>query len=143
MAREVSDLTIDETGSAARHAWGDWGADMDSYYASAVFAGTAGGSIDGHYDDRSTSEFVRSLSRHAESSHYRSEQATRTSSSISIGEVNSRTRIEGESEEHFESAARVFSNPNRCHAVSFFFHRINRLQTIKFQLIAVERNIRD
>jgi hypothetical protein len=143
VAREMSDLTVTETGSASSHSWGDWGADMDSYYGSVIFAGGAGGSIDGHYDDQSTSEFMRTLKSHAESSHYRSEMATRTSSSVSIGEVTSRTHTEGESEDHFESASRVFSNPNRCHAVTFFFYRIHREMTIKFSLVAIERRVKD
>jgi hypothetical protein len=142
-AREMSDLTVTEKGSASSHSWGDWGADMDSYYGSAIFAGGAGGSIEGHYDDQSTSKFTQSLKSHAESSHYRAEMATRTSSSISIGEVSSRTHTEGESEDHFESASRIFSNPNRCHAVTFFFYRINREMTIKFTLVAIERRVND
>jgi hypothetical protein len=142
-AREMSDLTITESGKASSHSWGDWGADMDSYYGSVVFAGGAGGSIDGHYDDHSTNKFTQSLKSHAESSHYRAEMATRTSSSISIGEVSSRTHTEGESEDHFESASRIFSNPNRCHAVTFFFYRISREMTIKFTLVAIERRVKD
>lgn len=142
-AREMSDLTITETGAGSSHIWGDWGADLDSYYASAIFAGTAGGSIEGHYDDQSTFEFLKSLKSHAENSHYRSEMATRTSSAISIGEVASRTHAEGQSEDHFESSSRVFSNPNRCHAVTFYFYRIHRLQTIKVVLVAIERRIKD
>ena len=116
---------------------------MDSQYVSIGFAGAGGGSIDGHYDDESTKSFLQSLKSHAESAHFRSEIATRTSSSISVGEVSSRTHIESESEDHFESASRVFSNPNRCHAVTFFFYRIHREQTLKVSLVAVERRVKD
>jgi hypothetical protein len=143
VGREMSDLNVTESGNSSSHAWGDWGADMDSYYASAIFAGTAGGSIEGHYDDQSTHEFLRSLRSHAESAHYRSEMATRTSSSISVGEVTSRTHTEGESEDHFESASRIFANPNRCHAITFFFWRIYREQVIKFTLVTIERRVKD
>jgi hypothetical protein len=69
--------------------------------------------------------------------------ATKTTSAISIGEVTSRTHTEGESEDHFESASRVFSNPNKCHAVTFFFYRIHREMTIKFTLVAIERRVKD
>jgi hypothetical protein len=143
VGREMSDLTITEQGNSSSHAWGDWGAEMDSSYATVIFAGAAGGSIEGQYDDQSTREFMRSLKSHAESSHYRSEMVTRTSSSISIGEVSSRTHISGESEDHFESSSRTFANPNRCHAVSFFFYRISREQTIKFSLVRIERRVKD
>jgi len=143
MGREMSDLTITKQGESSSHSWGDWGADMDSQYVSIGFAGAGGGSIDGHYDDQSTKSFLQSLKSHAESAHFRSEIATRTSSSISVGEVSSRTHIESESEDHFESASRVFSNPNRCHAVTFFFYRIHREQTLKVSLVAVERRVKD
>lgn len=143
VARDMSDLTIAEAGSSSSHSWGDWSAEMDTYYYTAILAGGAGGTIEGDYDDQSTREFMRSLKSHAESSHYRAEMATRTSSSVSIGEVSSRTHNEGESEDHFESASRVFSNPNHCHAVSFFFYRINREQTVKFTLVAIDRQVRD
>ena len=143
IARELSDLSISEAGSSSRHAWGDWGADMDSSYGTVIFAGSAGGSIEGHYDDQSTRGFMSSLSSHAKSAHYRSEAATRTTSSISVGEVTTRTHAEGESEDHFESASRIFSNPNRCHAITFYFYRINRMQMVRFTLVAIDRTVRD
>ena len=39
------------------------------------------------------------------------EVATRSAASVSVGEVSSRTHQQGQSEDHFESASRVFSNP--------------------------------
>jgi hypothetical protein len=143
MARELTDLNVDQQGSAQSHSWGDWHGSADSSYVTVVFAGGGQGSIEGGYDDQSTSEFARSLSQHAESSHFRSEAATRTSSSVSIGEVSSRTHAEGETEDHFESASRVFSNANRCHALSFFFYRIDKVQTVRFRLVRIERQIED
>ena len=142
-AREMSDLNVTESASSASHAWGDWGADMDSQYGTIAFAGAAGGSINGHYDDQSTRDFLSGLKSHAESSHYRSELATRTTSSISVGEINSRTHAQGESEDHFESASRVFSNPNRCHAVTFNFYRISRMQMIRVMLVSIDRKVKD
>ena len=44
---------------------------------------------------------------------------------------------------HFESSSREFSNPNRCHAVTFFFYRVNNTQTVKFTLEAIERRVVD
>ena len=59
MGREMSDLTITKQGESSSHSWGDWGADMDSQYVSIGFAGAGGGSIDGHYDDQSTTPRAR------------------------------------------------------------------------------------
>ena len=44
---------------------------------------------------------------------------------------------------HFEWSSREFSNPNRCHAVTFFFYRVNNTQTVKFTLEAIERRVVD
>jgi len=134
---------VDEQGSATAHSWGDWHGSADSSYGTVVFAGGGQGSIEGGYDDQSTRDFAQSLSKHAESSQLRSEMATRTASSVSVGEVTTRTHAEGETEDHFESASRVFDNPNHCHVLSFFFYRINRLQTIRFRLIAIQRQVDD
>jgi hypothetical protein len=67
--------------------------------------------------------------------------ATRTTSSVSVGEVSTRTHVEGTSEEHFESSSREFSNPNRCHAVTYIFYRINKRQTVTFSLVDIDREI--
>jgi len=143
MVRELTDLNVDEKGKAKAHSWGDWHGSADSSYVTVAFAGGGQGSIEGGYDDNSSRSFARSLSQHAESSQYRSEMATRTASSVSVGEVTSRTHAEGETEDHFESASRVFENPNHCHALSFFFYRISRVQTVRFRLIAIEREVDD
>ncbi len=99
--------------------------------------------VNGSYNAQSTSDFARELTQHASASSRRSEQATRAATSTSIGEVSTRSHAEGESEDHFESSSREFSNPNRCHAVTFLFYRINKRQTIKFTLETVERRIVD
>lgn len=142
-ARELTDLNVNEDGSSESHSWGDWQGSADSSYATAVFVGGGQASIEGEYDDQSTRAFARSMSRHAESSSQRSVQATRTSSSVSVGEVSSRSHAEGETEDHFESASRLFENPNHCHALSFFFYRIDRLQNVRFRLVRIEREIED
>ena len=99
--------------------------------------------VSGNYNSSSTSEFLRELNQHARSSHRRAEMGTRAASSISIGEVQTRTHSEGESQDHFESSSREFSNPNRCHAITFFFYRINKTQTVKFTLESIERRVID
>src|SRR5205823_4790770 len=78
---------------------------------------------------------------HAQSSHHSSEQGVRKASSVSVGEVQSRSHAEGQSDDHFESASREFTNPNQCHAVTFLFYQINKTQTVKYTLEAIERRV--
>jgi hypothetical protein len=70
-------------------------------------------------------------------------ESTRKAHSISVGEVSTRTHQQGESEDHFESSSREFSNPNHCHAITFLFYRINKIETIKFEIVAIERRVLD
>ena len=70
-------------------------------------------------------------------------EATRRAHSVSIGEVSSRTHTQGESEDHFEASSREFSDHNQCHAVTFLFYRINKTETIKFELMSIERRVLD
>ena len=41
------------------------------------------------------------------------------------------------------SSSREFTNHNQCHAVTFLFYRINKIETIKFKLVAIERRVID
>jgi hypothetical protein len=100
-------------------------------------------SVSGSYSAETTSEFMRELSQHARSSHHRSEEATRTANSTSIGEVQSRSHAEGETEDHFESASRSFSNPNKCHAITYYFYQINKTQTVRFTVESIQRRVID
>src|SRR5438128_7937275 len=70
-------------------------------------------------------------------------EATRKAHSFSVGEVSSREHKEGESQDHFEASSREFANPNQCHAITFLFYRINKIETIKFELFAIERRVLD
>jgi len=65
----------------------------------------------------------------------------RKAASVSIGEVQSRSHAAGASEDHFESASRELSNPNRCRAITFLFYQINKTQTVRYTLEAVERRV--
>jgi hypothetical protein len=51
--------------------------------------------------------------------------------------------VQTESEDHFESSSREFSNANRCHAVTFFFYRLIKKQIVKITLEAIERRVDD
>lgn len=111
-------------------------------FLEAIFDGPSV-SMKGNHNASTTSDFLRELRQHAEATDRRSEEATRTASSVSIGEVQTRAHSEGQSEDHFESSSREFSNPNKCHAITFFFYRINKTQTVKFTIEAINRRVID
>ena len=60
-----------------------------------------------------------------------------------MGEVQSRTHAEGESESTFEAATRTISNPNRCNAVTYFAYQINKTQIVRFKILAITRRVID
>jgi hypothetical protein len=143
MSTFMSDLTVREVAQASseRH---------DSFSSKAGTSGILSSLINGpsvsasgSYNGRSTSSFLHELRQHAQSSHNRSIQATRAISSVSVGEVQTRQHSEGESESHFESASRQFSNQNKCHAVTYLFYQLNKTQTIKFHIISIEKRVID
>ena len=37
----------------------------------------------------------------------------------------------------------MFANPNRCHAVTFYFYQINKTQTVRLTLEAIRRRVID
>lgn len=102
--------------------------------------GSAAGSS---YDSNSASKFAQSLSQHSQSLQQHMETSTRAAASTSIGEVATRTHQQGESEDQYESSSRTFSNPNHCHALTFLFYRINKCQTVKFDLVSIDRRVDD
>ena len=107
------------------------------------FVSIGGSASAGSYDAHSTSQLSHALSQHAESLQHHMEVSTRAAASTSIGEVATRTHQQGESEDQYESASRTFSNPNHCHAVTFLFYRINKCQTVKFELVSIDRRVDD
>src|SRR5262245_37605432 len=143
MAAAMSDLNVVE------------GSRRTSSFSESSVSGGGGAGIDlgffeiggsasaSSYDASSVDTFARSLSQHAESSSRHMEVATRAASSTSVGEVQNRTHTQGESQDHFESSSRAFTNPNHCHAVTYYFYRINKCQTLQFELVAIERRVED
>jgi hypothetical protein len=143
MAHAMSDLNIVENENRS-----------SSYSESSVSGGGSagidlgiveiGGGVSGSsFDASSASTLARSLSRHAESSSRHVEVGVRAASSTSVGEVSRRDHAQGQSDDHFESASRNFKNPNKCHAVTFLFHRIDKCQEISFALVSVDRQVVD
>lgn len=143
MANAVSNVNVNEQAGAT-----------STFHSSAVGGGgglgidlgffSIGGSASGSsYDSKATSDFAHSLSQHADSSSRHMEVATRAASSTSIGEVSTRAHSEGSSEDQYESSSRTFVNPNRCHALTYLFYKLNKCQTLRWELIGIDRIVLD
>src|SRR6266516_1285071 len=143
MANAVSNVNVNERAGST-----------SSFHSSAVGGGgglgidlgfiSLGGSVSASsYDASSASKFARNLTQHADSSSRHVEVGTRSASHTSVGEVNTRAHSEGQSEDQYESASRLFSNPNRCHALTFLFYKLNKCQTIRWELVGIERRVVD
>ena len=143
MDRFMSDLSVRDDIDADRSSSGSFKTDGSTSGAIETFFAGASVSVNGSYNSSSTFDFLRELSSHAESSHERSVEATRAASSVAIGEVQTRNHAEGESESTFEASTRTISNPNRCHAVTYFAYQINKTQTIRFKVLAITRRVID
>lgn len=144
MAEAMSNLTVNESGSSTssyEESWAEGGGGASFSLFGIIEIGGGGGG--GSYDSASTYSFSRSLSRQSESASRYVAAGVRAKSATAVGEVARRTHAEGESEAHYESSSRVFHNPNKCSAVTYLFHKINKLQTIRFKLVAIERRVED
>jgi hypothetical protein len=139
----MSDVTVKDSSKATNTSQGSSkGHGETSGLLSSIF-GSPSVDVSGSYNAASTSSFLRELTQHTSASDHRAELATRATNSVSVGEVQTRTHSEGETADHFESSSREFSNANRCHAVTYLFYQINKTQTIKFTLEAIERRVID
>jgi hypothetical protein len=139
----MSDQNVTDSGSDNYSEQGKWDFHGDASGSLGFLSASASSSAKGSHNASSTRDYLREHKAHAEMSDEQSIQATRMAHSVSIGEVASRTHSEGESSEQFEAASRVFSNPNKCHALTFLFYRIDKTEKIKFELVAVERRVLD
>jgi hypothetical protein len=141
----MADASASQSGHAESSSEGHWD-----------FSGSAGGSINpfslsasastkaaGNHNSSSVFDFLNQQKSHVESAASQSVSATRKAHSVSVGEVSTRTHIEGESEDHFEASSREFVNYNKCHAVTYMFYRLNKKQKVRFELVAIERRVVD
>ncbi len=143
MDRYMSDLTIRDQAEANSQSHSDFEVNGSADYWTVGFAGGGSASVDGDFNANSSADFARELSQHASSSHDRSVQATRAANSIAVGEVQSRSHAEGESESAYEASTRVFENRNQCHAVTYLAYQLVKKQTLKFTIKAVLRRVID
>lgn len=139
----MSDVSTRDSGSASSSNKGSTRGHAETSGAiESIFAGPSV-DVSGSYDASSTASFLRELSQHASASDRRSESGARAASSVSVGEVSSRSHTAVESQDHQESSSREFQNLNRCHAVTYFFYQINKTQTVKFKIVAIQRRVID
>ncbi|HET6791946.1 MAG TPA: hypothetical protein VFI35_10225 [Actinomycetota bacterium] len=143
MADFMSDLSVVDRATSTNTATGSTSGHAETNGAIDAFFSGPSVDVSGSFSARTTHDFTRSLRQHAVSSDRRSVQGARAASSVSIGEVSTRSHAEGTSEDHFESSSREFANPNRCHAITFLFYRINKTQTVRFSLESIERRVLD
>ncbi|GAP13132.1 hypothetical protein LARV_00883 [Longilinea arvoryzae] len=139
----MSDQNVEDSGSDKYSEQGKWDFHGDASGSLGFLSASAETNAKGSHSASSARDYLHQHRAHAEMSDNQSIEATRMAHSVSIGEVSSRTHSQGESEDHFESASREFSNPNHCHAITFLFYRINKTETIKFELVSIERRVLD
>ncbi len=140
---QMSDMLFDTSSRDSGNSSNRSHAHVDGHADAGVDLFPPGGhaNMSGNYDSNSLSTFLNEHSSHAQSSNNAAEMGTRKAASVSVGEVQSRTHTQTESEDHFESSSREFSNPNKCHAVTFLFYQINKTQTVTYKLEAIERRV--
>lgn len=143
MQNSMSDLSVTDRSHSSNSESGKWNFHGDASGSLGFFSASADTNANGSHSASSTSDFLRQLSSHATASAHQSVQATHASASLSIGEVSTRTHIDTQSQDHFESSSREFSNPNHCHAVTYYFYRLLRKQIVKITLEAIERRVDD
>ncbi|HEV2201575.1 MAG TPA: hypothetical protein VGR73_17280 [Bryobacteraceae bacterium] len=139
----MSDLSVTDSSHSSNSESGKWDFHGDASGSIGFLSASADANANGSHSGQSTADFLRQLSAHATASANQSVQATHASASLSIGEVSTRTHIASESEDHFESSSREFSNPNHCHAVTYYFYRLNRKQIVTITLEAIDRRVDD
>jgi hypothetical protein len=139
----MSDENVVDRGNDNFTEQGKWDFHGDASGSIGFFSASADANARGSHSGSSAHDYLREHRAHAEMSDNQSVEATRRAHSVSIGEVSSRTHTQGESEDHFEASSREFTNHNQCHAVTFLFYRINKTETIKFELVSIERRVLD
>ncbi|WP_018627282.1 hypothetical protein [Niabella aurantiaca] len=141
----MADASAAQSGEADSASEGKWDFHGDASGSVNPFSLSASASTNarGSHNSHSTFDYLNQQRSHMESAASQAAEASKKAHTVSIGEVSSRTHIEGESEDHFEASSREFSNLNKCHAVTYMFYRLNKKQRIKFELVAIERRVLD
>lgn len=144
IARAATSLSVAESGSGQssyEESWAEGGGGASVSLFGLIEIGGGGGG--GSYDSNSAYAFNRTLSQHTSAASSQVAAGVRAASSTSVGEVQVRNHAEGESQERIESSSRTFSNPNKCHAITYLFYRLMKKQRIRFRLVAIQRLVND
>jgi hypothetical protein len=139
----MSDQNSTDNGSSRNTDQGSWDFHGDASGGLGFFSASADANARGSHNAESTADYLREHRAHASMAESMSVEATRKAHSLSVGEVSTRVHQQGESEDHFEASSREFTNHNQCHAVTFLFYRLNKCETITFELVAIERRVLD
>jgi hypothetical protein len=139
----MADQNSTDNGSSHNTDKGSWDFHGDAGGSVGFLSASADANAHGSHNAESASEYLQQHSAHASMADHLSVEATRKAHSISVGEVSTRAHQAGESQDHFEASSREFANPNQCHAITFLFYRIHKIETIKFELVAIERRVLD
>ena len=132
----VNDLNTSSTSTAQSgsnwQAGGSGGLDLGF-----VTIGGGGGGGGSNSNSNSLTSVLHQLNQNSQTASQHAQINVNSASSISIGEVQTRTHSAGESEDIYESTSRTISNPNKCHSVTFYFYRINKCYVSRYQLADV------
>jgi len=139
----MSDENIVDRGNDNYTEQGKWDFHGDASGSIGFFSASADANASGSHSASSARDYLHEHSAHAQMSDNQSVEATRKAHSVSVGEVSTRAHQQGESQDHFEASSREFANPNRCHAVTFLFYRIDKTETITFELVSIDRRVID
>lgn len=139
----MADRNVSDNGSSHSAEQGSWDFHGDASGSIGFLSAGADANAHGSHNASSSAEYLREHRSQASLAESMSVEATRKAHSVSVGEVATRTHSEGESQDHFEASSREFSNPNRCHAITFLFYRLDKCETITFELVSIERRVVD
>ena len=139
----MSDENVVDRGEDNYSEQGKWDFHGDASGSLGFFSASADANARGSHSASSARDYLREHRAHAEMSDNQSVEATRRAHSVSVGEVSTRSHQQGETEDHFEASSREFANPNKCHAVTFLFYRLDKTETITFELVEIARRVID
>lgn len=139
----MSDQNSQDNGSTRNTDQGSWDFHGDASGSIGFMSASADANAHGSHNAESTFEYLQQHSAQARMADNLSVESTRKAHSMSVGEVSTRAHQQGETEDQYEASSREFANPNACHALTFLFYRINKIETLSFELVAIERRVLD
>ena len=139
----MSDQNSQDNGSSRSTDKGSWDFHGDASGSIGFLSASADANANGSHNAESTFEYLQQHSAQARMADNLSVESTRKAHSVSVGEVSTRVHQQGETQDQYEASSREFANPNACHALTFLFYRINKIETLSFELVAIERRVLD